>query len=148
MLIPRSHVAIGIAVVSVTLAARTGGAAHQASPQGDLLGSLLSEVRALRLAMERSATVTPRVQLTLARLNIQEQRTVSLGRDLDQIRQQQASARLEAKKLTDELEDVQKALQTAKETSQRNGLDSEEQALKRKLAQQTEIEERLRAREG
>ncbi len=74
--------------------------------------------------MERSATVAPRVQLTLARLNIQEQRTVVLSRQLDQIRQEQANTLLETKKLSSELEDVQKALQTSLDPFQRRGLDS------------------------
>jgi hypothetical protein len=98
--------------------------------------------------MERSATVAPHVQLTLARLNIQEQRTVVLGRDLDQIRLQLASASLETRKLAGELEDVQKALPNASDASQRRGFEFEEQGLKRKLAQQAAIEDRLRGREA
>jgi hypothetical protein len=147
MAIRRSNVAIVAGCVAVTLTAGTIRATSQTNPS-DVLGSLLSEVHQLRLAMERSATVTPRVQLLLARLNIEEQRTVGLGRDLDQIRQQQVAASLETKKLTAELEDVQKALQTFNDASQRRGLESEQQGLTRKLAQQTAIEDGLRTRES
>src|SRR5436189_172984 len=77
-----------------------------------------------------------------------EQRTVVLGRDLDQIRQQQASADLETKKLAAALEDVQKALPTSSDPSQRRGAEFEEQALKRMLTQQAAIEDRLRTREA
>jgi predicted nucleic acid-binding Zn-ribbon protein len=135
------------ACIVLAFAVRTIGAASQTAPAPDVTAALLTEVHELRLAMERSATVTPRVQLTLARLNIQEQRTVVLSRDLDQIRQQQASASVELKRLSGELEDVQKALPTASDASQRRAFEYEEQALKRKHAQQTAIEDRLRARE-
>ena len=47
-------------------------AAPQAAPVADPMAALLVEVHALRVAMERSGTVTPRVQLTLAQLNIKE----------------------------------------------------------------------------
>ncbi|PYQ94130.1 MAG: hypothetical protein DMF94_28940 [Acidobacteria bacterium] len=131
----------------LAFSARTLRATPQTAPATDVLPALLAEVHELRLAMERSATVAPRVQLTLARLNIQEQRTVVLSRQLDQIRQEQANALLETKKLSSELEDVQKALQTTLDASQRSGLEFEEQGLKRKLGQQAAIEDRLRGRE-
>ena len=46
------------------------------------------------------------------------------------------------------LEDVQKALQTNLDASQRGGYESEEEGLKRKLSQQAAIEDGLRAREA
>jgi len=147
MSIQRSIAIAGLCIVTFTAASIR--AASQTSPSSDVLGSLLTEVHQLRLAMERSATVTPRVQLALARLNIQEQRTVVLGRDLDQIRQQQSAASLETRKMSAELDDVQKALQTAVlNESQRRGYESEERELKRKLAQQSVVEDRLRTREA
>src|SRR5207302_1954508 len=132
----RRILAIASVCVVLAFAARTLRATPQTTPATDALPALLAEVHELRLAMERSATITPRVQLTLARLNIQEQRTVVLSRQLDQIRQDQAHALLETKKMSSELEDVQKALQTNLDASQRRGYESEEQGLKRKLSQQ------------
>jgi len=55
---------------------------------------------------------------------------------------------LETKKLSSELEDVQKALQTSLDPSQRRGREFEEQGLKRKLGQQAAIEDRWRGREA
>lgn len=148
MFIRRSQLLIAFVCAVLAVAARTIGAAPQTAPATDVIAALLTEVHELRLAMERSATVTPRVQLTLARLNIQEQRTVALSQQLDQVRQEQSNAVLETRKLTTELEDVQKALQAAGDPSQRRGYEFEEQALKRKLNQQGVIEDRLRVRES
>jgi hypothetical protein len=149
MFIRRPIFVAASACLVLGLVAKTISATPQTTASTDLTAALLAEVHELRLAMERSTTVAPRVQLTLARLNIQEQRTVVLGRDLDQIRQQQATASLETKKLSGELEDVQKALQTApSDPSQRRGFEFQEQDLKRKLRQQAAIEDRLRVRES
>jgi len=145
----RSLVLIALVCAAlVAIAARTIGAAPPTAPPQDVLASLLTEVHELRLAMERSATVAPRVQLTLARLNIQEQRTVVLSTQLDRIREEQAHAFLETKKLTGELEDVQKALQTTiADPGQRRGYEFEERGLKRKLAQRAVADDQLRTRE-
>src|SRR3979411_2777703 len=86
----RSLLLIALVCPIIAFAVRTLGAAPQPTAQTDAPPSSLAEVHELRLAMERSATVAPRVQLTLARLNIQEQRTVILSSQLDRIRQEQA----------------------------------------------------------
>ena len=148
MPIPRLAIATVVACLVLGIAIQPTGAPPQAAPRADATAALLAEVHELRLAMERSATIAPRVQLTLARLNIQEQRTVLLSTQLEQVRQELANANLETKKLSNELEDLQKALPTVSDASGRRGLEFEEQSLRRKLTQQATVEERLRGREG
>lgn len=50
------------------------------APAVDPIRELLTEVRALRIAMERSATVGARIQLLVARVQLQEQRIAELSR--------------------------------------------------------------------
>jgi chromosome segregation ATPase len=109
---------------------------------------LLKEVRALRVAMEQSVAVTPRVQLALARLTLQEQRTAQIGAQLDQVRRQLAEATLESAKMSDALEDIEKMLQAATEEPQKRGLEFERNSLKRKLTAQAALEQQLRSRES
>jgi hypothetical protein len=131
------------------LIAKSVVAAAQAPPAPNMtIAALLAEVHELRLAMERSATVAPRVQLTLARLNIEEQRTMLLSGQLEQVRQELVHASLETKGMAAELEDLDKSLQTTRDGSERKAWQAEEAQLKRKLAQQATVEERLRARES
>jgi ribosomal protein RSM22 (predicted rRNA methylase) len=118
------------------------------APPADPLRDLLREVRALRVAMERSLAVAPRVQLALARLTIEEQRTAQLGAQLDQVRRQLADATLESAKMSDALEDIEKMLQAPADEPQRRGLEFERTSLKRKLSAQAALEQQLRAREG
>ena len=75
MRMPLRSMAVLTAVVVVTLGdARTVAAGPQAAQAPEPMTALLAEVHALRLALEQSATtIAPRVQLTLARLNIEEQ---------------------------------------------------------------------------
>jgi len=147
MSIQRPALVITLACLALAIASATIRATAQTSPT-DTTAALLGEVHELRLAMERSAAVAPRVQLTLARLNIQEQRTGALSAQLDQVRQEQTRTSLETKKMASELEDVQKTLQTTIDASQRRGLEFEEEGLKRKLRQQAALDDQLRNRES
>ena len=54
----------------------------------DVLGELLKEVRGLRLAMERAATVGARIQLLVARVQMQEQRITELSRRAVAVREE------------------------------------------------------------
>jgi len=147
MSIQRTALIAAPVVAALAVASATIRATPQA-PSTDITASLLAEVHELRVAMERSASVAPRVQLTLARLNIQEQRTVSLSAQLDQVRQEQTRSSLETRKLASALEEVEKALQTTLDAPQRRGYEFEGQGLKRQIAQQAAVEERLRSREA
>lgn len=71
--------------------ARAGGAGQSGS-NADVLPALLVEVKGLRAAMEQMAGLGPRVQLAVARLQLQEARITSMGRRLDSVRDSLASA--------------------------------------------------------
>src|SRR5574338_709205 len=78
---------VGIAAVVAFIAGtagRTVGAAPQAaSPQSeDVLPALLSEVRGLRAALEQMASAGPRIQLSVARLQLEEARINDMNRRL------------------------------------------------------------------
>src|SRR5437773_12516810 len=92
----RSFAPVVSASVGLTFAALMAvGATPQNPSSGDTMTALLAEVHALRLAMEQSASIAPRVQLTLARLNIEEQRIAQLAGQLDQARRELNAAALE-----------------------------------------------------
>src|SRR5919201_5078658 len=82
------------------------GASPQARADADPLPALLSEVHALRVAMEQQAAIGPRLQLTLARLNIEEQRVTHLAAELNNVRQQLAGTELALRRASDGLAGV------------------------------------------
>jgi chromosome segregation ATPase len=85
----------GIAVLAVIVAGigavatwREGAAAQvrQPAPDPEVLPALLIEVRGLRTAIEQMVSAGPRVQLTLGRLQLQEQRVDTVVRRLETVR--------------------------------------------------------------
>ena len=136
----------GLAVIAASTFLRAAGQAAATPP--DPLTALLTEVHALRMAMEQSATVAPRVQLTLARLNIEEQRIAQLVAQLDQARRELTAVSLESQKLSDQLPELERGLQTTTDDKARKSYEYEQSELKRRLNAQSRLEQQLRTRES
>ena len=78
---------LAVVITVVLLAPSSALAQAPAAPaQQDVLSALLVEVRGLRLAMERAATVGSRIQLLVARVQLQEQRIAESYRRLAAVR--------------------------------------------------------------
>jgi hypothetical protein len=60
----------------------TAPAAAQTNSDNATIQSLLAEVRQLRLAVERSLSLTPRMQLLLQRAQVQEQKVARISQQL------------------------------------------------------------------
>jgi DNA repair exonuclease SbcCD ATPase subunit len=80
------RVFIAIVVVAAALAPSPAFAQTAPPAQRDVLAELLIEVRGLRQAMERAATVGARIQLLVARVQLQEQRIAESSRRLVAVR--------------------------------------------------------------
>jgi hypothetical protein len=137
-----------IAVIVAPAAMYTVNAASQTRPPRDPIAALLDEVHALRIAMEQSATVAPRVQLTLARLNIEEQRIAQLAVQLDQVRRELSGVLLESQKLSDQLPELERGLLSTSDDKARKSYEYEQTSIKQRLAAQSRLETQLRSRES
>ena len=81
--------AIRVALFVGMLAAPSVAAAQSSAPAApDVLKELLVEVRGLRAAMERAATVGARIQLLVARVQMQEQRITELSKRAVTVREE------------------------------------------------------------
>jgi hypothetical protein len=93
----RNRAAIASAVIAVSLCA-AGGAGLWAAQPSDRptidasMSQLVSEMRELREAVERSSLVTAQAQLLLGRVQLQEARLATLGRQAQDAREQLAQA--------------------------------------------------------
>ena len=145
----RSVSALAIVAVIMALAATYS---VKASPQTgqvqDPMTALLAEVHGLRLAMEQSTTVGPRVQLTLARLNIEEQRLTLLAAQLDQVRRELNAAALESQKFSDRIPEIEKSIQMAPDDRTRRMSEGELVVIKREANARSRQEQQLRTREN
>jgi len=145
----RSLAAVAVTACIVALGATFAlGAAPQGSQPADPLAALLAEVHALRIAMEQNATLAPRVQLTLARLNIEEQRIMQLATQLDRARQDLTGNSLTLRRTSDELEEAEKRLQTIVEEKRRRDLELGISDLKTRIKAMAAAEQASRAREN
>ena len=145
----RPAVALLCLVIAMTITAsyRLRAAAGSPQPAADPMVALLGEVHALRLAMEQSASVTPRMHLTVSCLNMQEQRVTHLASQLDQVRRELSAAVLESQKLSDRLAEDEGSLLNPDEKIRR-AAELEVAALKRMMANQSRLLQDLRTREN
>jgi hypothetical protein len=141
-------VALLCVFVGVTGFGRAPAAIQTAPASNDIMTALLQEVRGLRMAMEHSAAVAPRVQLTLARLNIEEQRIAQLAAQFDRARQEVSIHTLTVRRLSGELEDAEKSLQATSDEQGRRAFEVGIIDLKRQLKSHTASEDAARTREN
>lgn len=86
-------------------------AARAQAPAVDPIRELLTEVRALRIAMERSATVGARIQLLVARVQLQEQRIAELSRRAVTVRDELGKVESAITSTTGELKRIEGAME-------------------------------------
>src|SRR5438874_2030937 len=125
--------AIGFTVVLILVAASLIANAQSQPRQpsvNDPLPALLTEVHALRIAMERSVSITPRLQLAQARLNIEEPRITQLSQQLDQVRRQILDTTLELQKMTADMTANEQAILAEKDEARRLAFGMEQKELK------------------
>jgi predicted nucleic acid-binding Zn-ribbon protein len=116
--------------------------------EADVLSALLTEVRGLRAAMERMATVGPRAQLALGRLQLQEQRVDTTLRRLDSVRDAIASAEKELTNTQAQLAGVEKMFRDGITPPEGNPLSEMIAALKKAAAGAAANVQRLQAEEA
>src|SRR5260221_4113720 len=135
----------GVVALATTYSVK---ASPQAGQPQDAITALMAEVHGLRLAMEQSASVAPRVQLTLARLSIEEQRLTLLAAQLDQVRRELNAAALESQRISDRILDIEKSIPLAPDDKTRRMSEAELAVMKREADARSRQEQQLRAREN
>lgn len=128
-----------IAAAALMLA---GPAGAQSAREG-AAEALLSEVRALRLAIERQTALQARGQLLMGRLTLQEQRLLRARVELQATEREIANLGSEAARLRSQQEDMQAALEST-EPEQRPHVERE---LKRVASRIRELQENATALE-
>jgi hypothetical protein len=128
------------------LALTAGVARGQSSSDHATMQALLSEVQQLRLAMEKSLVVGPRMQLTLQRAILQDQRVARRTAQLDEVRKQIASEAAQQTKVTETIAHLDQEISTEADADRRKQLEDMRSALKTNLA--VGPDQQLRARES
>jgi hypothetical protein len=112
----RRALLISIVVIFIISVLKGSLTATQARQDQDVLAALLVEVRGLRAAMEQLAIAGPRVQLSMGRLQLQEQRIATLVRRLDSIRDRRLDTETELTNYKELLETMRREAPASPET--------------------------------
>lgn len=143
----RSWMISAAVAVLIVLATTAGGETPQ-QPNQDTLGALLVEVRGLRGAIEQMASVGPRVQLAMGRLQLHEQRINTLVRRADVVRDALAAAHKRAGEMRDRIGNLQRALEDSTDPLHRSNIEGELPVIKQDLARATAEIQRLQTEES
>ena len=109
---------------------------------------LLDEVRRLRVAIETMVSTGARVQIVFGRLQLQEQRTATAARRLDELRAAVARTTHEAAQMSTNAQDVEERLRDFRGApEERSQLETEITQLKRVSAHLESERQRIQAEE-
>jgi hypothetical protein len=114
---------------------------------GATLQALLTEVRQLRVALERSTTVLPRLQLAIARYQMQQERVDRLDRELRTFRAQLASDSSSKDRMTASIKQFEDQASQTPDPAARSHIEEAAKAMKAELEQQTLREQSERTQE-
>jgi hypothetical protein len=130
----------------------TASLTYAQTPSDATTQALLAEVRQLRLAMERIASVTPKAQLTLQRLQLQQDHVSRVSRQLEELRDQIAKAAAEDGHMVGQLKAMEGHLAEEQDATKRKSMEDELKMMKTRFEQHSEQrrsqDAQQRAREG
>ena len=121
------------------------------SAQGDrdqTLKQLLSEVRELRLAVQRATVSNTRFQMLIERVRVQQAHADALSRQLESVRSQVAEFKATKPQMEQQIKDAEDQLDRTPDPNAHADLDSRIKGGKASLARFAQEDERLRAREA
>jgi valyl-tRNA synthetase len=99
----------------------------------DDMKALVAEVRALRLSYERNATATSQAQLLLGRVQLQENRLATLGRQYQEARTRLVDAQMAQSEVEKRFQFMTTASRTAEDAQERRALESQLADVKHEL---------------
>lgn len=137
----RKVVLICVGVASLAAVVYGQGAARSDSD----MQALVAEIRSLRADLNRVAGANIRAQLTFGRLQLQEQRTVTLSRQLDTIQEQLAKTAAQRAEAEDRLKEMEEAPPTHIPLEVRQGM---ERNVRRELTSLQAREHQLRQQQS
>jgi chromosome segregation ATPase len=135
-----------VVLIGVAVGARAAGLCGQgaAANDGDMR-ALVTEIRGLRVDLNRVAGANIRSQLLFGRLQLQEQRTVTLSRQLDTIQEQLAKTVAQRAELEDRLKEMEESPRTDMPLEVRQGI---ERNVRRELTSLQAREQQLRQQQS
>jgi chromosome segregation ATPase len=120
------------------------------SAQGDrdqTLKQLLTEVRELRLAVQRATFSNTRFQMLIERVRVQQSHVDALSRQLENVHSQVADMKASKPRMEQQIKDAEDSLDRMTDPNAHADSESFIKVVKANLARLTQEDERLRSRE-
>lgn len=109
--------------------------------------TLIQEVRQLRIAIERSSTLVPRLQITLARFQTQQDRVERLEQELRTLRTQMATDSSSKEHMTATMARMDEQVRVTQDPVLRKQLEDASGSMRRELESQAQREQQWRVQE-
>lgn len=122
--------------------------AQQAAQPDTTLQVLLNEVHALRIALEKSNQIGPRIQIALARMQFQEQRVRDAARQVEAARGEVINLQSTRTRLEDSIKTYENRQGQIVDPATKTAMEQAVTSVKAELERLTAQEPQLRAREA
>jgi len=122
--------------------------AQAPSTDPQTLQNLLSEVHQLRIVLERSATIAPRIQIAVERLKLQQEQVARTSRELADLRERLDHNRSELSRMQQRAQSLEAAETQETDPNKRRELDEALKMIKLDTEQTEKSTQQLQAREG
>jgi len=125
-------------------------AARAQAPASDVqtLQTLLAEVHQLRIALEHSTQIAPRIQIAIERVKLQQEQVAGVARQLDDLRRELDRNREAQQKRQQRLEQVSSAASSTADPQQRKDFDAVLSEVKLQAEQAEKSLQQMQVREG
>jgi hypothetical protein len=120
----------------------------QSSADAQVLQSLLTEVRELRIALQRSNLTTFRTQVALERMRLQIERVQKSRESLDRTREELANEKSSRQSIADRMKELESQISAERDELKRGQLNADQIELKNALNQAGFREEQQREKEN
>ena len=122
--------------------------AQTQAPATPTLETLLKEVHQLRLALERSAQIAPRIQIAVERLKLQQEQVARTAQQLDELRRDLDRRRSEQAMTQRRVQAIESQAGQAVDPGQRRDLEEGVKMSKLEAEQTEKALQQMQAREG
>jgi uncharacterized phage infection (PIP) family protein YhgE len=122
--------------------------AQTQAPAAPTLEKLLAEVHQLRVALERSAQIAPRIQIAVERLKLQQEKVARTTQQLDELRRDLDGKRSDQPKIQQRLQAIENEANQAADPAQRRHLEEAMKEFKLEAEQREKALQQMQARDG
>ena len=140
--------ALILPITSATAQDQRSNAASSGRSEAQILEDLVTEVRQLRLALERTNSINSRLQITLQRVQLQQNQVTRISGQLESVHD--AIGRLESEQtdLSNHMADVESRMEQEQNADRQKAIQIEQKQMKLMLDQKAQAIQEQRTREG